>query len=197
MEMKKKELERLIHATPLPILEEVKIEAEKNLQQIHETENIIVNKATNLFQAILPVFIGIFGYTVVAGLEKKVGMAVIFLSILLIVLLGTCLFYLLRIFDTQQTALLGSSPSILLGDDLIANKEEDKKDLYVKIRVYSLDSAIKEAGRSLSTRRDGYKLVLKILKCGLIILGIISLLLFLYPYLFQYMSLCLSKVKAG
>lgn len=177
--------EELLYLASKEILIDVRSEAIENLKSLHESENIINNKATGLLQVLFPVFVAIFGFIINEVSNLRLSKMLIFASILEIIIFLSC-FYLFDILVLKKVAILGYKPSNILKSDIVEDSEEENYIHYLRIKVYSLQNAIEKTEISNKSRATALKNALNILLIGTAGLVIIFLLLQFASVLFLH-----------
>jgi hypothetical protein len=136
--------EDLLYRATKDVLIEVKNEAVDCLKSLHESENIVTNKANGLLQVLFPVFVAIFGYIVIQLPNKKFD-TILFIACLQELVIFLSCYFLFDILVSRKTALLGSSPEKMLQERVINKKKEENYIELLRLRVFSLNNAIKVA----------------------------------------------------
>lgn len=176
----------LLNKASKDILIELRNDANENLKSLHDSENVITNKANGLLQILFPLFIAIFGFIVSEFISHK-NIYLLFFAICIEIIIAICCYNLFEILVPKTTALLGAKPSNNLDVDIIENStNEENVNEFLKIKVYSLENAIAEATNSHLHRSKLLERALKILIIGTAIVAII----FLQFLLGRFLSEC-------
>lgn len=155
----------LLYLASKEILSDIKNEAVDNLKSLHESENIVNNKATGLLQVLFPVFVGIFGFIINEMSNNKTSKLLFFSSLLEIVIFISC-FYLFDILVLKKVALVGFKPSNILEKDIVEDTENENHLQYLRIKVFSLQNAIEKTQESNTKRAKSLQNALNILIIG-------------------------------
>ena len=130
----------VLDATLNEMLKEVRIEAEKMLASLHETEQIINVKATGLLQVLFPVFVAVFGFLIVKMTNNEIDRIFLVGSIFEIIVFLSC-FYLFQVLYVYTFIHKGSRPSKELYAELLSDDEYKTMNQFLKNKVYSLNNA--------------------------------------------------------
>lgn len=134
------------------ILLAAKEEAEKQLKELHTTEQVIMSKATGLIQILFPVLIGLFGYCMDRYLKnQKVDLLIVVAFLEVVILMCSCIF-LFMIFKSERISIIGCKPENLLTQRLFKHSKGAKKS-YLVTMIYSYHEAIKKT-EDINTRRS-------------------------------------------
>lgn len=170
---------KLLDKLSIENLQLAKSEAEFNLEDLSNSEDIITNKSNTLFQVLVVIFTTIVGYLVSQIDSFNIKSILIQISILLCVVFGFVLFLLVKVIYPNKVALKGSAPSNLI-QDYIFNKKSDKSQTkqILRNRVYSLNIAIESNKENLKNRVRLFDWANKSILIGLIITIIYSVIYF-------------------
>ncbi len=155
----------------------IKSEGERNLEDIHKSEDIMTNKINNILSFSFAVFIGVISYSVKCISDKKFDLLFI-LSLLLSVVFGLVIFILFKSIFPLENRLLGSQPNKLVQNDLIKGDDYDELRI-ISNRILCTQKAIDISITSYIKRLESYKKANKILIFGLLISLTIIIIIFL------------------
>lgn len=175
---------KLLTDTDKETLELIKSEAEKNLSNIHATEDVITNKSSNLLKTVISFFIITSGYSIRAFSLSQYDYLFSFsisLSILFIVIISILLF----VIFPKDTVCLGSEPIKIVTPNFIKGDKYDQYRILCN-KIENLQIAIEDSLSSYRTRLKAYKQSNQILISGVILI-FLSISLF---YLFLNVCLC-------
>jgi hypothetical protein len=153
-------------------LTKVKEEADNNLSSIHQSVDIITNKANNLFRLLFSIFILLFGFLVSRLVSESLDF-LFYLSAVLETLLFVVLAMLYRIILPVKTALIGTEPKQLIQGDVVSGDDEKDEISFLRITIFGLQNAIEHSTESHGKRYRRFVLAHKVLiiGIGLIVLG--------------------------
>jgi hypothetical protein len=153
-------------------LTKVKEEADNNLSSIHQSVEIITNKANNLFRLLFSVFILLFGFLVSRLTSEELDF-LFYLSAVLETLLFVVLAMLYSIILPVKTALMGAEPKELIQSDVISGDDEKDEMSFLRISTFGLQNAIEHSTQSHGRRYKRFVLAhtVLIIGVGLIVLG--------------------------
>lgn len=175
---------QLLIKTDKNTLELIKSEAEKNLINIHSTEDVITNKTSNLLKTVISFFIITSGYSIRAfslnQFDYLFGFS-ISLSVLFVIIISILIF----IIFPKDTVSLGSEPIKNINENFIKGDEFDEYRILCN-KIECLQLAIESSLSSYRMRLNAYKKSNKILILGIILISF-SISLF---YLFLNACLC-------
>lgn len=163
----------------------IKDEAEKNLSDVQNAEDVITNKSNNLMQVLIPLFLIICGFCFNSFVKNDFGW-LFFIASFFLIILGLVIYQLYKNILPVKSAMAGSEPNQLIQPDLISGiASTDERNLLVN-RVFNLQKAIEYSLDSHTIRYSRFRKANKILLMGL--LTVVSLFL-----LFQLFLLFLDK----
>ena len=150
----------------------IKVEAEKHLLSIQNTEDVITNKSNNLIQILLPILIVLFGVLVNSISSGKFDWK-FQLSLLISILLSFVVYTLYENILPVKSVIQGSEPKQLIQSDMIFGEQlKDDRNILVN-RIFSLQKAINYSANSHSIRYKRFKKGNKFLFLGLLIIFIL------------------------
>ncbi|MCG8860035.1 hypothetical protein [Tenacibaculum finnmarkense] len=155
----------------------IKSEAEKNLQDIHKSEDLMTGKINKFLSFSVAIFIAVIGYSVKAISEDKID-ALFILSISLSIVFALIIVILFNSIFPTENRLLGSEPSNLLHEDMIKGDEYDELRILGN-RILCIQNDIKISLSSYRKRLNSYKNSNKILAIG-ILFTLLNLLFFFF-----------------
>jgi hypothetical protein len=170
---------KLLEKLNIQNLEIIKSEAELNLDDLSNSENIITNKSNSLFQILVVIFTTIIGYLVSQINSFCIESLLIQISIFLCLVFGFILFLLVKVIYPDKVALKGSCPNNLIKNYIFtkkSNKSQTKQIL--RNRIYSLNIAIESNKENLKNRVRLFDWANKSILIGLIIVLIYSAIYF-------------------
>lgn len=143
----------------------IKSEAEKNLQDIHKSENLMTGKINTFLSFSFAVFITVVGYSVKAITDDKIDLLFV-LSISLSIVFSLIIIVLFNSIFPYENRLLGSEPNKLVQEDMIKGDEYDELRILGN-RILCIQDAIKISLSSYRKRLNSYKKANRILVFGL------------------------------
>ena len=180
--------EELLHKASEEILIEVKIEAEKFLESLHTTENILLSKATGLIQVLFPVFVVLVGVVIDRFSKHDIGPLFYAASLLSVVIFASS-YYICNVLSLFDFTFSGCRPSKILDEDVIDGTKKEVHMQFLKGRIYSLQLAADRMLISHAKRIRFYDIGFNVLTIGTAAVFILSFLGFLYLMIFaQYLQ---------
>jgi hypothetical protein len=148
----------------------IKEESEKYITAQVDSESVILNKSTNLFQILIAIFISIFTYllSTYKSLDNVLlyNTGVVF-SCFLSISLGLLLF----VINPSKIRLAGASPESVIDSDIFNGSEYDRIKL-LKNRIFCLNIDIKINREKQKTRVLCYRLSLAVIVIGMVYVGL-------------------------
>lgn len=145
----------------------IKSEAEKNLEDIHKSEDIMTGKINNFLSFSYAVFIAAVGYSIKCISDKNFDLLFI-LSVSLSVVFALVIIVLFNSIFPLENRLLGSQPNKLIQSDMIKGDNYDELRILGN-RILCIQDAIDISISSYISRLDSYKKANRILVFGLLI----------------------------
>lgn len=169
----------------------IKEEAEKNLKDIHYVEDIVTNKANNLMNICISVFILIDGYIIKSFSDGEYSI-VLLIAIITSIFIAYIIFNLLSAVLPKETVLIGAEPDKLVTNDFIQENEKEFGDTWkiLSNRVYNLQQDIEKSFNSHETRLKKFKSSSKQLLIGLSVIVVFSIILIIFSRLSLSLCLC-------
>jgi len=172
----------LLDKASVDTLKLIKAEAESNLKEIHNIENIITDKTEKLFKLVITFLVIVMGYALKSYSENDFG-DLFLLAILFTVLFLIAAIVLYKVIFPKATIVLGSEPDNLVQEDMIKGSEKDEKYILGN-RVYNLQKAINTSKSSYLNRIKHYRSANKVLLIGIVSIVIAFILFQFYQYLY-------------
>ncbi|WP_163518378.1 hypothetical protein [Gelidibacter japonicus] len=145
----------------------IKSEAEKNLEDIHKSEDIMTGKINNFLSFSFAVFIAVVGYSIKCISDKNFDLLFI-LSVSLSVVFALVIIVLFNSIFPLENRLLGSQPNKLIQSDMIKGDDYDELRILGN-RILCIQDAIDISISSYISRLNSYKKANRILVFGFLI----------------------------
>jgi hypothetical protein len=159
--------ESLLYKASIEVLEQLKNDADDSLKSWHETESIISQKANSMLQFLVPLAIGLFGFSFDKLSNNSIDI-MLFASLFELFVLIISVYFVYNVINLKKSALNGVTPSEILSDDVVNDYVH-----YVRLRVFGMQKAIECNMEVHKQRIIYYKKSLNVLTIGTLIVFIV------------------------
>lgn len=144
----------------------IKEEGETYLDKQAESENIIIAKATNLFQLLVAILISLMGY-LISEKDSLSNVPLYYASVIFEISIAISTIFSFVVIFPKTIFLRGTPPRNVLQLDIFNGSEYDKLK-FLKNRILSIDCSIEKNKKSHSTRILYYKLSIITIFLGIV-----------------------------